>query len=299
MAQGWDTNVAAALDAIAGRLGRRGQWPGRVVIQNRPADSRRDIAAPLTALGMLCLPAVPGSAGLLARSRQHIEATVLPGGVWRYYANIPWDCDDTAMCALALGDSNPTLADTRTSLTAAVTEDGRFYTWPDYPRQGQALDAVANAHVVAVLGPDGPVGGAVRWLDDVVARGAEVASCCYYPDPLDTHMAIGRAVEAGVEALLPALRTAGDRARQRLRGPLPDYRLAQAIVVARLAGIPAADLLEPGARLAAVQGADGFWQPEALYTAVVTKDYGGLALYTSTAVTTALCARALAMLGDG
>lgn len=255
------------------------------------------MAAPLTALGMLCLQGVPGAQGVLERSRQHLELTVLPGGVWRYYANIPWDCDDTAMCALALGLDDPIVAQTVVSLESARTDSGMFFTWPDFPREGQALDAVANAHVVAVLGPAGvDIARAVESLTDVVARGAEVENCCYYPDPLDIHMAISRAVGVGVRELAPALEQAGRRAVERLQEPASAYRMAQALVVALASGQPPGALLDAGERLAGMQGHDGFWMPETLFTASSTRDYGGLILYTSNAVTTALCAKALTLL---
>lgn len=292
----WSDNTAAAVAAIDAVLGTRGQWPGWVVMSNAPSESSRDMAAPLTALGMLCLRGVPGAHTVLDRSREHLVRTVLPGGVWRYYANITWDCDDTAMCALALGVDDPIVADTPATLARARTEQGLFYTWPDLPRDRQALDAVANAHVVAVLGPSGPIGETVAWLTRLVEAQTEVEHCCYYPDPLDTHMAIGRAVAAGVDTLDPALQMASARAVRRLDEPLSAYRAAQALVVALSGGVPAAALFEAGARLASMQTTDGLWHPDVLFTAVSTREFGGLAQYTSAAVTTALCAKALTML---
>ena len=100
----WRDAAAAAVTAIAARLGPRGQWPGWVYADADPtASGRLDLAAPVTALGMLALAGVPlpGVPELLARSGRHLELTVLPGGLWRYYANIPPDTDDSAMCALA------------------------------------------------------------------------------------------------------------------------------------------------------------------------------------------------------
>jgi hypothetical protein len=290
----WSSHTDAAVAAIEGVLGKRGQWPGWVVMQNAPLESTRDMAPPLSALGMLCLAGVPGSGAVLARSAEHLRLTVLPGGVWRYYANIAWDTDDTAMCALALGPTHALANDTRRSLQNARGEDGLFLTWPLTPPHEQGVDAVANAHVVAALGPDPLTAHAVDWLLGLVSEGTETAHCCYYPDPLDTHMAIGRAVAAGVEALVPALTMAAPRAVARLEDRrLPSYRRAQAILVALAGGVPAPDLRSAADVLAQQQQGDGFWAPEALYTAVSTQDVGGLALYTSRAVTTALCARAL------
>lgn len=292
----WEYPVAMAVAAIESVVGPRGQWPGWVVLENAVEESSRDMAPPLTALGMLCLDGVPGAQSVLNRSRQHLELTVLPGGVWRYYANIPWDSDDTAMCALALGAHDPIVADTRVSLAAARTASGRFLTWPTWPPDQQGVDAVANAHVVAVLGATPDTADAVGWLTGLVEQEAEVDNCCYYPDPLDLHMAVARAVAAGVEGLRPALVLAGRRAVGRLADTTSAYRLAQMVVVALASGIPPSHLGEAGQRLADMQDRDGFWAAETLFYAVSTREFGGRALYTSQAVTTALCARALAQL---
>lgn len=289
----WHEQIVAAVGAIDAVVGPRGQWPGWVVVQNSSAASARDVSAPLTALGMLCLRGVPGAEVVLERSRQHLALTVQPGGVWRYYANIPWDIDDTCMCALALGLDDPLLSETATSLVGAVRADGLFATWPTWPHAQQGLDAVANAHLVAVLGDVPVTARAIAWLNEVVRAEVEVDSCSYYPDPLDLHMAISRAVVAGVQALQPALELAAPRAMARLEADAPAHRMAQAICIALAGGVAPADLVGAAARLADKQGADGFWPVEVLFTAVNTEDYGGLNLYTSQAVSTALCAQAL------
>lgn len=284
--------VGLAVQAIDAALGQRGQWPGWVVVENAPQDSRRDLAAPLTALGMLCLSGVPGSESVLSRSRQHLELTVLPGGVWRYYANIPWDADDSAMCALALGLRDPVTESSRESLRGTIGADGLFRTWVE-PGWQPATDAVANAHVVAVLGSEEHTAAAIAWLDGLVRHGDEVAACCFYPDALDTHMAILRAVEAGVEDLRPALELAAPQAHARLVDDLPAYRLAQSLRICAGVGVMDERVRTAATRLLAMQGPDGMWQAHSLFTVASSMPYGGAVHYTSAAVTTALCASAL------
>lgn len=284
-----DEQVERGLRAIERALGARGQWPGRVIVENRPEESRKDIAAPLTALGMLCLRGTPGAQGILRRSREHLELTMLPGGVWRYYANIPWDTDDTSMCALALGNVQPTAE----TLLATRLPDGRFPTWVE-PGWDACVDAVATAHILGVIGERPDTLTAVGWLKDVVREEAELANCVFYPDPLDTHMAITRAVEAGVESLRGVLVPAAERAAARLAGEdLPPYRRAQAILVCAAAGH------RPGAAAARVladqQAADGTWPAHTLFRAGSTQEHGGYMCYTSVMVTTALCLRALTL----
>lgn len=289
--------ISAGVDAISAALGPRGQWPGTVVPDAAPHASRRDMAAPLTALGVLCLRGTPGSDAVVAASLEHIQATVLAGGVWRYYANIPWDTDDTAMCALALGTGHPAVAETIRTLRGLTLVEGLFPTWVE-PGWAPCVDAVVNAHIVALLGESSTTAPAIAWLNGVVANASERQHCAFYPDSLDTHMAITRAVNAGVAGLGPALTLAADRALTRLAdGGLSAYRTAQAVVVAATAGKAEPSRLQPTInRLLQLQEAHGMWPAESLFTVASTEDYGGAVHYTSAAVVTALCVRALAIL---
>lgn len=288
----WPASVEAALAFIAGSLGRRGQWPGWVAPEGRPDDGRRDLAAPLTALGVLALTGIPDAGDIIRRSREHIALTALPDGSWRYYADIPPDTDDTAMCALALDEEHRDLRHrTATWLASTVLPDGRFPTWAE-PGWAPVVDAVPNAHVVAVLGARPETRAAIAWLLDVVDRGSEVAESAYYPDPLDLHVALARAVAAGVTALHPAVTQAARHAVTRLDDPSP-YRVAQAIVVLHAAEQAGPTGLQAAAhRLAASQRSDGSWPAHALFRARDAQASEWLE-YSSTAVTTALCARAL------
>jgi hypothetical protein len=285
-----------ALAAIAAGLGPRGQWPSWVAADPPTSEGRRDISPPVTALGMLALTGLaaaglPEADSLLVRSRPHLELTVRPDGMWRYYADIPPDTDDSAMCALALGPEHPLRAATSAALAATVLPDGRFPTWYA-PGWEPAVDAVANAHVVAVLGEGETTAAAVDWLGEVVATGRETASCAFYADPLDVHLAVRRAVDAGVGSLRPALTAAAERAQARLAaGGLSPYRAAQALLVAD------GTVDEPVARatradLIADQEESGRWPRETMFVAGRT-DAPGRWLYQSWAVVTALCARAL------
>ncbi len=289
-----------AVARLAEGLGPRGQWPGWTVPDAAPGEGHRDLSPPLTALGVLALRdlPVPGVPEVIRRSREHIERTVLPGGLWRYYKNIPPDTDDTAMCALALGRDHPAVhGRTAASLAATRLDDGRFPTWFE-PGWNPVVDAVPNAHVVAVLGPGPATDAAVAWLLEVVESGREAASSAYYPDPLDLHLALTRAVEAGVDALRPAVETAASRARDRLRtDALSPYRTAQALAVAAAGsgrGGRAPD--EAAQRLVERAGPDGTWPAETLFVAGNTAR-PGLWHYQSWAVVTAMCVRALVVAG--
>jgi len=294
----WREQADLAVNLLANLLGPRGQWPGWVCSEALYEAGRKDISAPLTALGILALRDLPlaGVDDLVRRSREHIELTVQPGGLWRYYANIPPDTDDSAMCALALGLDHPLVAGRSTlSLAALRGADGRFPTWFE-PGWNPVIDPVANTHVVAVIGGGPQTAAAIAWLLDVVATGRERAKSSYYPDPLDLHVALVRALEAGVTALRPAVEIAAVRAQERLgTGGLSPYRIAQAMVVASTAVQPDRPLLKQAAATLAA-GADpaGGWPAETLFVCR-TGTAGGLLHYQSRAVVTALCLRALVL----
>jgi len=297
----WLQLAQQSIARLANALGPRGQWPGRVVANAAPDSGRRDMAAPLTALGVLALRDVPlaGVAELVQRSCEHIALTVQPGGLWRYYANIPPDTDDTAMCALALGLAHPLVREhTVRSLAATRLTDGRFPTWFE-PGWAPSVDAVPNAHVVAVLGECEATQAAIAWLIEVVARQQEVVSSLYYPDPLDLHLALTRALQHGVTNLRPAVALAAARACQRLENEaLTPYRTAQAMLVANTQTIADRDLMARAARrLASCCETSGQWPAETLYVAGNT-ELGGLWHYQSWAIVSALCARALAVAAD-
>ena len=296
----WLGPAEAAVARLAEGLGSQGQWPGWTVPDAAPGEGHADLSPPLTALGVLALRDLPvsGIPEVIRRSREHIERTALPGGLWRYYRNIPPDTDDTAMCALALGLDHPVVRGrTAASLAATRLDDGRFPTWFE-PGWNPVVDAVPNAHVVAVVGPGPATDAAVAWLLGVVESGREAASSAYYPDPLDLHLALTRAAEAGVEALRPALETAASRALDRLRTEaLSPYRTAQALVVAASASLPGGSIPAGAARrLVELAGPDGAWPAETLFVAGNT-DRSGLWHYQSWAVVTAMCVRALVAAG--
>lgn len=277
-----------ALGRLAEALGPRGQWPGCVVPTVSGVAPMRDLSAPLTALGVLALRGVEGAEPIIERSLEHIRLTVRPGGMWRYYANVPVDTDDSAMCALALGPDDPIVADNRATLATLRQSDGLFPTWVELGWT-PCVDAVANAHVAGVLG-DGPLTErAVAWLNRIVTEGREADHCIFYPDPLDLHMAVTRAHAAGVHGLSTAVGIAAMRARDRLRtDDLSAYRVAQAMVVAGASD----EVASARARLLDLRQDDGTWPADTLYVAGNTR-HGGLWQYQSWAVVTALAIRAL------
>lgn len=296
-----DELVDAALDRIAAGLGRRGQWTGEV-LSTATGQRTRDLAAPLTALGTLALVGVehPVATRIVERSREHLVATAQPGGLWRYYRDIPPDTDDTAMCALALGQAHPQLREqTRTSLAGMVRPDGRFPTW-FAPGWEAVIDPVANAHCCAVVGPGTTTRAAVAWLCEVVASGSEAEESAYYREPLDLHVAVTRAFAAGVTGLLPALELAGERARERLvdNCGLTAYTAAQAMVVAHAAGRMNHRASHAGRQLlgatASLDAAGVGWPGETLFRARNRPD-PGIRCYQSAAVVSALCVRALTL----
>ncbi len=292
----WHDRIMRGVDYLSRELGPHGQWPGMVFQDGITDAGKKDIAPPLTALGVLALRGLPlnGADDLVRRSLVHIERTVRPGGLWRYYANIPTDTDDSALCALALGRQHPLVhGRTSSALVARQLPDGRFPTWFE-PGWEPVVDAVANAHAVALIGPGPETEAAVAWLMDVVASGREAVSSTYYPDPLDLHMALTRAMEAGVEALKPAGDIAAEKALHRLQaGDLTPYRIAQAIVVAGSASRHSAPALTAAAaHLAAHAELGGCWPADTLFVAG-RSEREGFFLYQSQAVVTALCLRAL------
>jgi hypothetical protein len=290
-----DAHAAAAartaLDVVAASLGPRGQWPSWAITEPSPGPGERDISPPITAMGMLAVQGLAEADDLLARSRMHLELTVLPGGMWRYYANIPPDTDDSAMCALALGPRHLIAEQTRATIAATVLPDGRFPTWFE-PGWHAAVDAVPNANIVALLGEVEETAAAVEWLVTVIETGHEVQSSLFYIDALDLHLAIRRAVDAGVTSLRSSLAIAQERARQRIAaGGLSPYRCAQAVAVAQgTLDQPLRDSAH--AALLDTRTPDGTWPRETLFVAA-RADGPGRCLYQSWSVVTALCARAL------
>ena len=289
-----------ALSRIRDALGPRGQWPGTVTLDEDPGRARSDLAPPLTALGVLALQGVPlaGVADLLSLSHNHLRLTMLPGGLWRYYANIPPDTDDSAMCALALADADrESVALTRASLTATRLPNGLFPTW-FAPGWSPVVDPVPVAHVVALLGSGQSTDEAVAWLTTVVADAREVTESAYYPDPLDTHVAISRAVARGVSGLRSALDQAQERAVERLLAPAAEsaYRTAQALVVIEsMRGRSAQAARTCGRdRLLAARLTDGTWPTHTLFEAGNSTGPGRY-LYQSWAIVGALCVRALTL----
>ena len=286
--------IDAGLQAIDKGVGRRGQWPGAFGLSADDTTAEEDLTPTLTALGILALQGLhqPRADEIIGRSRAHVRATVLPGGLWRYFANIPADVDDSAICALSLGADEATES-TRDSLLAVRMPDGLFPTWFE-PGWEPAVDAVANAHAVAWIGECEETHSAIDWLDRVVMSGTETENSVYYPDPLDLHVAISRAVARGVARLTDCLDAAAERALNRLNEPLLSaHRIAQAIIVVT-ASNHSADLPQQAfSRLLSLQQTDGCWAAETLYAARATESKGVMR-YRSRLVTTALCVAALA-----
>jgi hypothetical protein len=289
-------SVDAGLRVINSRLGSRGQWPGVFGMSADAVSTEEDLTPTLSALGILALQGVehPLATAIIERSRDHVRSTVLPGGLWRYFANIPPDVDDSAICALSLGDEEATER-TRESLLHVQLESGIFPTWFE-PGWKPAVDSVANAHAVAWIGECDRTGIAIGWLTGLVNAGEEHRASVYYPDTLDLHVAITRAVRRGVTGLTSARILAAERAIERLADPsLSAHRIAQAVIVAAESPVAQNIPSEIATRLLSLQGSDGTWDPETLYAALST-DGVSVIQYRSRLVTTALCIAALSLI---
>jgi hypothetical protein len=209
--------------------------------------------------------------------------------------------DTSSIAALALGSDHPWLAEHRNvpPLLAARTQDGRFRLWL---RQDQVtpseLDAVANANVVAVLGEQPETAPAARWLAEVVEDGRAGESSWYYRDDLDLALAIQRAATAGVSTLDRGARVSAACAAARIEEEaesLSAHRLGQAVVAASWGTSAEASATLSRARtlLLTRQRPDGSWPGGLLYVGPKPPDPPTL-WWSSVAVTTALCAAALA-----
>ncbi len=299
----WQKPAETAVAEILRGLGRSGQWPGWALPDAVPWNGRFDFSPSWSAFGMLALQGLEleGVEEVLRRSREHLERTVLPGGLWRYYANIPPDTDDTAICALALGLDHPLVRGrTAASLAALRMTDGRFPTWTD-PKWNPAVDTIANANIVAVLGSCPETDAVIAWLNKVIAEGSEAASSIFYPDALDLHVAVARSVALGVEPLRPALELAGARGLERLRtGKETPFRTAQAMVVVASSSSQDTKIMTDAAEwLVEQRDAKGIWPRETVFVAGNTL-LPGLWHYQSWAVVSAVCVRALtAVAGAG
>jgi hypothetical protein len=284
--------VVSALAAIDASLGSSGQWSGEFGVVGDPDGMRKDSSPALTAQGILALWDVGPAAALRERSREHVRRTVLPGGLWRYFANIPADVDDSAMCALALGDDARETAQTGARLLSLQTREGRFPTWFE-PGWDPAFDAVTDAHALAWIGASKSTHATAEWLRDIVLAEGESRHLRFYRDALDLHVALCQALDRGVALVGPGVAAAAARAETSLNdGNLSSHRRAQAILVALHGSAPSTAIGAAVDRLVAQQSPDGLWEPEVLYSSR-TVGTGLPVIFRSRTVTSALCVAAI------
>lgn len=250
-------------------------------------------------------------------------------GVWRYWTrahehhgSIPPDVDDTACVSAALAHAGQR-TDNADLLLAQRDARGRFRTWI-LPRWGEPpgrflavlrlqpalhkhvafwrlteaapgdVDGVVNANVLAYLGDRPETRGAQAFVTETLLEGREGACDKWHLDPPAFYYAAARAHAAGACDDAAFVATLRERAASAAEAEAVPALAALALSAALHAGPPTPALAAVGRRLRAAQRADGSWPGHALY-------YGGRARYWgwgSDALSTALCAEALARLGD-
>lgn len=277
---------------------------------------------------------VPGhdAATVSRRSAGFLRGAMEASGVWRFWTDehtwarvIPFDADDTACAAIALGPHGGAPRSTVRALVANRGPHGLFYTWlvphrglyphePAYwraalsgtraPLQRRAfwrlteaepddVDAVVCANVLAFLGDRAETAATAAYLTEIVRTGREATSDKWYHRPLAVHHAIARAFACGAASLGSARGAAIGRIVEHARpgGEFGDGALDTSLAVCALRdwGWESRALDEAVESLVSAQQADGSWAKEIYYV-------GGpkaSARWGSPELTTSFCVRAL------
>ena len=306
---------------------------GRAV--RNPRDDQSVFATALIVRALTACDA-PLARAAAARAADFLERHAEPPGVWRFWTPshpsfhaIPADADDTACASIALRACGRPVPDNARALLASRDARGLFHTWlvarwppppaasglwpvlarrARHPVQARRfwgggatarpgdVDAVVNANVLLHLG-DGPYAAAVAdHLLSVLERGEERRADRWYYSPLMLHDAVARCVAAGVGALTPArdliVRRVAEATRADGRIGAGPQDTALGVSALWHCGADAELRARSAAHLEAQQTADGSWPGEALHGAD-EQSWG------SPALTTALCAEALARHGAG
>lgn len=281
----------------------------------------------------LNLVGVPGESAATIRhaAADFIDAQRTPPGLWRFWSAehplakiIPFDADDTACAAMAVGDEAG--AATARALLANRSPDGLFFTWfvrhrgrfPLEPafwraaasglrrplhrrqfwRQTEAepsdIDAVVCANVLALLGDRDETAATSSYLIAIVRERREAEADKWYHRPLALHLAIAAAAARGTRSL-SAIR---DQAVARiLEQRSAGGQIGDDVLDSALACCALADWAYNGPELSAALGflqaqqlPDGSWPASAYYTGGPKR----ITRWGSAELTTSFCVRALA-----
>lgn len=299
--------IERGFDFLETAVNADGSWPSALYLNLELCGTPRIERPPfVAALGCLSLDECPGprSQRLRDRSRAFLMSVMEYPGVWRYWASLPPDLDDTAVCSLAVG-RHFLLALGRTLPKVFRERDGegRFKTWMakgDRTSDWDDIDSVVNANVVVWLGDQTQTEGAQRWLRTLIDERREAGSSWYYPDTMDLYAALSRlgSDPAGVNGVLRGLSAAlADRILSR-RVPSGHFgdaqRTAQALAALdRLQAWPSdSEAARAADYLLRSQCADGSW-PSGLVWQGPPPPNPPSAGFTSEALVTAYCMESL------
>jgi hypothetical protein len=283
----------------------------------------------ITALCVLALDdvAAPELDGFRDRARAYLLRQREPGGRWRYWSSTsplhdytPQDADDTACCAMALGEG-PAAVDLAV-LLANRDGRGRFYTWfvphgdvrslrhrwalraerttavlerrsvlwENSEAEPDDVDVTVNANVVRMLGASTAPVGAVEWIASVVEAGTEVEEDKWYRSRTALYRSVAVARFAGLRDLIVARLTdeiGPDGCRD-------DLERADALRVLRLLDAPGSAIRRFADDLLDRQRPDGSWDRSICYFGGPQESFA----FASEALSTAAAVGALSGLDD-
>lgn len=214
------------LEYLTAAVAADGAWPSMKYGERRLAGPcERETVPFVAALGALSLAACrdPRAAVLCERARAGLKARMEAPGVWRYWAGLPPDLDDTSICSLVVPPHVWTLLGrTEAAVLSRRDGEGRFLTWfaaqPTAESSWDDVDSVVNANVVAWLGDGEHTRAAQEWLETLIREGREDGTSWYYADTIELYAALARARELRA----PAFRAIGpllvERIASRRRG---------------------------------------------------------------------------------
>jgi hypothetical protein len=289
----------------------------------------------VTSLSVLALQRVasPRTAPLIDRALGLLRREVAPGPLWRFWTHdhdrhkeIPCDADDSACATMALGATASGRRRTQRLLLANRDERGRFQTW-FLPRGVGAfrplmlrttiaerragehrslfwemteatpgdVDAVVNANVLRLFGPDAPP-EAVGWVSDELAAGREEEADSWHRNRFSYWYSVADGIARGVPYADAVPSLVLDRIVGALdeRAEIAPLDLAHALSALRLLQGPADAVATATDRLLAAQQPDGGWARSIFF-------YGGPKMvfgWGSEALTTAAAIAALTPDGD-
>ncbi|MDD9984595.1 MAG: hypothetical protein OXU81_25085 [Gammaproteobacteria bacterium] len=293
--------MESGLRFLDGIIGADGAWPASGIF-----DCGRTVVPEWTpfaaAAGIVALEACGTSraAALELRSRAFLHSRIVYPGVWRYYARLAPDLDDTALCSVVAGPHLWLVMGRNVGPILSCRDDeGLFRTWMlrggEFESSPNLVDSVVNANVLAYLGDRPETQAAQQWLAKLVEEGLEPGTSPHYLSTMDLYAAMARAsrLAPSVFARLRATLAARIVGLFEAGGETIDaYRMAQAVTA--LVELQASGEEEVIRRalggLLEAQRADGGW-PECL----IWKCRPGVdGLFSSEALTTACCIGAMA-----